>query len=340
MKVSIANPCIDKIFKIAMTRPNVARGFLNTILNLEGDEQITEVTFPDKDLPSSDPTVPSSYQFTVDVRCFTKDGKHFLIEMQNDFRSDYQLKALIEHSRMIGRLDVQRGASENSQKEFWKEIDGIYTIVLTNKSFPSNSFKERFDKEPLMEPGLVNVYELRHTESLNRRYGDTPNQLIILMLANLCEKKLDALSKIERWSYLMYDENLRSGIAKVKKTKDIDDVETLVAGDSSLMEFIQAVNVKNIEQDMWETLKSRIDYDNDSLEDLKEKFKEAGKAEGKAEGIKEGKAEGKAEGIKEGKAEGKLEGKLETAKKMKDGGLSVEDIVNFTGLSRDDITNL
>ncbi len=163
----------------------------------------------------------------------------------------------------------------------------------------NSSFKERFNTESLMEPGLVNVYELRHTENLERRYGDTPNQLIILMLANLCQKKLDALSKIERWSYLMYDESLRSGIAKVKKTKDIDDVETLVAGDDSLMEFIQAVNVNNIEQDMWQTLKSRIDYDNDSLEDLKEKIKEAGKAEG----IKEGKAEGKAEGEKKAKLE-------------------------------------
>ncbi|CAO5675399.1 MAG: hypothetical protein NEHIOOID_00522 [Holosporales bacterium] len=37
---------------------------------------------------------------------------------------------------------------------------------------------------------------------------------------------------------------------------------------------------------------------------------------------------------------GLLEGKLETAKKMKDAGLSIEDIAKFTGLSLDDLNHL
>jgi predicted transposase/invertase (TIGR01784 family) len=54
----------------------------------------------------------------------------------------------------------------------------------------------------------------------------------------------------------------------------------------------------------------------------------------------EGKAEGKAEGKVEGKAEGKAEGKKELARNMKAGGLSVEQIMAFSGFSRKEIEEL
>lgn len=47
-----------------------------------------------------------------------------------------------------------------------------------------------------------------------------------------------------------------------------------------------------------------------------------------------------AEGKREGKQEGKIEGKIETARKMKDGGLSIRQIAEFTGLSIEEIQRL
>jgi len=61
----------------------------------------------------------------------------------------------------------------------------------------------------------------------------------------------------------------------------------------------------------------------------------------KNDGLAEGRAEGRAEGLAEGRAEGEAIGakkeKIENARKMKAKGLSVEDIVDITGLSIDEI---
>ena len=54
----------------------------------------------------------------------------------------------------------------------------------------------------------------------------------------------------------------------------------------------------------------------------------------------EGRMEGRAEGREEGRAEGRAEGIAETARKMKEGGLPIEQISKFTGLSIEEISNL
>jgi predicted transposase/invertase (TIGR01784 family) len=59
---------------------------------------------------------------------------------------------------------------------------------------------------------------------------------------------------------------------------------------------------------------------------------EKGRAEGKAEGMAEGKAEGKAEGL--------AEAKLEVSRKMKNAGLAINEIMEFTGLSQETIEQL
>ena len=50
--------------------------------------------------------------------------------------------------------------------------------------------------------------------------------------------------------------------------------------------------------------------------------------------------DGKIEGRIEGKEEGKIEGKIEIAKKLKGRGLSMEDIIELTGLSENEIAKL
>lgn len=74
-------------------------------------------------------------------------------------------------------------------------------------------------------------------------------------------------------------------------------------------------------------------------EGRKEGF-EKGHAEGLAEGRTKGLAEGLAEGMAEGMAEGKAEGKAEVAKAMLQGGVPVEQICRFTGLTEDRVKTL
>jgi flagellar biosynthesis/type III secretory pathway protein FliH len=67
---------------------------------------------------------------------------------------------------------------------------------------------------------------------------------------------------------------------------------------------------------------------------------EKGKAEGIAEGMIKGKAEGIAEGMEKGKAEGIKETQLSTARKMQKLGMTIEEITEITGLTKDEIGNL
>ena len=55
--------------------------------------------------------------------------------------------------------------------------------------------------------------------------------------------------------------------------------------------------------------------------------------EGHTKGFKEGEAKGRAEGIAEGRAEGEKEKAKEIAKKMKDMGLPVKEIAQYTQLN-------
>ena len=65
-----------------------------------------------------------------------------------------------------------------------------------------------------------------------------------------------------------------------------------------------------------------------------------GKLEGRFEGLEEGRAEGRAEGRVEGRAEGKSEAMRTIALAMKQAGESLDKIINYTHLTKDEIEKL
>ena len=331
--ISIGHPCIDAVFQYGFGRPHVAKTFINTVLRFEGANKITEVTFLPRDLPSNSPTDPIAYNFTVDVRCKTRDGRYFLVEMQNDFRDDYHLKALIEHSRMIGRIDLDQheaanntdsGSPKVSSAKYWEDIAGIYSIVLTNKAFGKTKKKKTYADEPVMEPDLLNTYELRNVHHLNRNFGDIPNQLTLLMLANLEDKPISARSHLERWASIFQEKALRHGARKIPETKAIEDPEELAAGDEAMKEFIDSLDVRHLPQAVREQYIRNLRYYNDSWADIEEKAT----------------ARGEARGIEKGKAEGENAKAIEIARNLKSMNLSIEQIRAATGLTADEIKTI
>lgn len=278
--VKIGNPCIDGIFQHGFESPIALRGFLNAVLGFEGNREIENIEYFRRDMPSADPMSSLGYHFTVDVRCRTKEGQHFLVEMQNDFRDDYHLKSLIEHARMLSRLDndqtleEQEKRVENNKKDrnkFWQGIQGLYAVVITNKAFPFSRMKKSYPDEAVMEPMLVNPYELRHIKQLDRHYGDVPNQIVLLMLDNLKKKVTELSLPIERWAYLLKDSSLRSGVKKITEIKEIEDPEIIAGSDPSIREFIERVDVKHLPQEVRDRYMRAITYYNYSIIDIEEK---------------------------------------------------------------------
>jgi predicted transposase YdaD len=128
--------------------------------------------------------------------------------------------------------------------------------------------------------------------------------------------------------------------------------------DPALLELIERAQVCNFTDEELARYEAGLKALEDRV-DFKEMLEEGiarGRAEGLAEGMEKGKAEGlaegmikgKAEGIAEGKAEGIAEGRaqgiketqLNTARKMLKLGMTIEEITEITGLTKEEIGNL
>ena len=78
-------------------------------------------------------------------------------------------------------------------------------------------------------------------------------------------------------------------------------------------------------------------------EGMKEGMKaglEKGVKKGRLEGIKEGIKEGMKEGLEKGLEKGEQKKQIESARKMREDGISIDIIIKYTGLQSSDIENL
>lgn len=74
--------------------------------------------------------------------------------------------------------------------------------------------------------------------------------------------------------------------------------------------------------------------------DVLDSAKLEGKIEGRMEGREEGRMEYREEGRAEGREEGIKEGVVRNARRMKEKGLSIEDIMEITGLTLEEVHQL
>ena len=132
--------------------------------------------------------------------------------------------------------------------------------------------------------------------------------------------------------------------------------------DPALLELIERAQVCNFTDEELaryeaglKALEDRIDF-KEMLEEAKKEMLAKGLAEGMEKGIAKGKAEGLAEGLSEGMIKGKAEGlaegiekgfaqgikenQLSTARKMLQLGMSIEEISEITGLTKEEVDNL
>jgi len=215
--------------------------------------------------------------------------------------------------------------------------------------FDSNWMKVAYPSERTMEPLLVNPCELRHIEQLDRRYGDVPNRIVLLMLNHLKKPASELKTPIEDWAYVFNDQALRSDVEKIiPETKELVNIESIANRNPGIREFIDRIDVNNLPREVWDRYMRAIHYYNTTIMDIEEKAVEKGKKEGKKEGIKEGMKEGKKQSIKkgikqsikEGIKEGKKEGLLVAALVMKKLQISTDQIVQATGLSAAEIDGI
>jgi hypothetical protein len=259
---------------------------------------------------------------------------------------------------MLSRLDIDQTTSDRSRRtaknvadknKFWKGVEGLYTIIVTNKSFPLSTLKSHYFSETVAEPFLVNPYELRNVKRLDRHLGDIPNQIVFLMLDKLKPPHPGhVMTPVERWAQVFQDPALRSGVATIPTTKRIKDVEALAGDVKSIRAFIDRLDVTKLPLHLKENYDRVVNYNNGAMLDIQEKAIEKGKKIGKKDGMKLGEEiglkKGEEIGLKKGEEIGLKKGEENgmkcVAERMLIEGSTISQVVKITGLSFEFVESL
>ena len=293
------DPKSDFIFKrIFGQHPKLLQDFLNAILPLPHDCVIESLTY----LPTeSIPELTSFKSSVVDVRCCDNHSRHFIVEMQLQWTSDFMKRMLFNTAATYAR-QLKKG-------EAYAELSPVYGVAVIDANFTEE--QEWF-------------HHYRMTSANDHKKNIEDIQLVLIELpklkpTNITEKRLAIL-----WLRFLKEIN--------ETTKTVDP--SLLEVDSikealSLLEIVSYSEAELLAYDQsWDKVSSERTL-------LSGRYKE-GKAEGKAEG----RAEGIAEGREEGRAEGEMKAKTEMVRNFHQLGISIEQIASAAKLSSHEVEKI
>lgn len=162
------------------------------------------------------------------------------------------------------------------------------------------------------------VNTISYTDEEGREISKHKIYLIDLTKSDLCDNL-----KLKKWLELIKSEELNS----------------FEGEDEVMSEVVKKVFTVNADERLRAKLLSQEKFIRDRQIELAA-AKEDARAEGLKDGLEEGKAQGIAQGILEGRKEGKVEGILEVARNMKAKNMPINQIVELTSLSVDEINKL
>jgi predicted transposase/invertase (TIGR01784 family) len=234
--------------------------FLNAVLNLTGDQTITDVEILN---PYQAPRIEGLKETILDVRAKDKAGITFIVEMQVE-KQEHFAKRVLYYSSKAYSSQIEVGV------DYPKLNQVIFIGILNFKIFEGSNYLSR--------------HLILNTATQKQELKDLEFNFIELEKFN--KEETDLATIIEKWIYFLKN----AGSLKVIPTNAADTVELKEAYDSA-----NQYNWTKEEMDVYDYWSIREGRDLDVLNTAK---KDA-RAEGLAEGEAKGKAEGKAEGLQE-----------------------------------------
>lgn len=248
------------------------------------------------------PENPLRKNSIVDVRCKDKRGRQYLVEMQMVWSPEFQQRVLFNASKAYVR-QVKTG-------EEYELLQPVYSLNLVNEVF-----------EPELE-GFYHYYKMVHVEHSEKVIDGL--HLIFVELPkfnprNYSEKKMQVL-------WLRYlteiNEQTREIPAELMENPEIKKavsvLEESAFTDAQLLGYEKFWDIISVEKTLY--------------------------GSGWRRGLREGREAGKEEGIKEGMKAGKEKGETEMRRKiacnLKKAGLSLDVIIQTTGLTAKEIDEL
>ena len=268
--------------------------FLNDILSLKDNEEITDVEFLST---VQDPDIASKKQSLVDVLCKDKTGIQYIIEMQVSPSLGFEKRAQYYAAKAYCR-QTNKGQKEDGKYANLKEV--IFIAIADTILFP--------DKKDYKSDHII-LDKDNYDHDLKDFY------FTFIELPKFKKEKIDELSNmIEKWCYFF----------KHAKETSQEDLVKIIGSDKVIERAYEALDQFNwSEKELiaYEQELKRV-WDNQAVEDYK-----LLKAEEK--GIEKGKAEV----LQEGLQEGRQERNLEIARNLLSQAVDMKIIMQVTGLS-------
>lgn len=244
--------------------------------------------------------------YRVEIKAKNSNGEDILVEIQNITRLCYQERIF---------YGVDKAITEHiNLGNTYKEVKKVYSISILYFDLGKGS--------DYIYVGQNNFIGL-HTQDqliISTKEKDTivrksPAEIFpTYMLVRVNEFNKVAKSPLEEWV-----DYLKNGVI---------NPDTKAPGLQEAREKLKYYSMSNAERHAYDEHVNAIMIQNDVL------------GNARLEGHAEGRAEGRVEGRVEGRAEGKTEEKNAIALKMRQAGLPIEQIMQFTGLSEENIKSL
>lgn len=251
------NPKADLTFKrVFGEHPDLVKSFLNALLPLEPEENITDIEYLPSEMVPENPLRKNSI---VDVRCKDNKGRYFIVEMQMIWSPEFKQRVLFNASKAYVR--------QMDSGEKYDLLQPVYSLNLVNDIF-----------EPELEE-YYHYYRLVHMQYSERIINGL--QLVFVELPKFTphtysEKKMQIL-------WLRYlteiDEKTREVPEELLENPEIKKAVTVLEESAFTPEQLLGY------EKFWDII---------SVEKtLVSSAERKGKEEGKKEGIEEGKKEEK-----------------------------------------------
>ncbi len=236
-----------------------------------------------------------------DLYCIGDNGERFIVEMQKAKQDFFK-----DRSVFYASFPIQEQAKKNK----WDyELDPVYSVGILDFIFDDHKNEE----------DLLHVVELK-----NQRCEVFYDKLkfVYVELPKFTKKESELKTKFDKWMYVLT--HLSELQDRPKKLQD-----------RVFKKLFAAAEIAKFSPKERKAYEKSLKYYRDMINVI-----DTAKQESMKKGRKEGRKEGREEGRKEGREEGKIEERTEIAKNLIKSGVSVEIIMQSTGLTREEIEKL
>ena len=320
MDFDILPPSDDRVFKLILTSPD-AKPVLTDLISAVLGRTVSNVAVRNNELPPED-TEAKAERF--DVNCVLDDGTQIDLEMQ---ASRIQEETDGSYQNLKGKsiyylCDLHSSQSAKGVRRYDKLARTYQVTFCSYTVFPDRT-------------EFVNSFSLRHDED-NELLSDAIHIIYVELskLQEIMKKSVMDMSDLEKWAvFFQY----------ASEPQERETVNEVIASKEALQmagDLLMSISKDERERAVF---RSRRMYQTDRASDLAT-AEDRGIKIGERRGIEIGKREGveigKREGVEIGKREGAQNSRIEIAQRMLYRNRPIDEIVEDTGLSIEEIESL